>query len=123
MEYIYLSIASALCYKGDIRSSHVVKITQARVPLATTAFNTQGNETSQKKSTNERKIGKKSLNSLLDDDLVRCLENLQKDCCKPPTTIDSFNTNLVQRNGFSYMVVAQQLFDEHISLSCHLTTS
>lgn len=42
-----------------MRSCHAVKITQARMPTAIIAFNTQGNGTSRKKSINERKIGKK----------------------------------------------------------------
>lgn len=35
----------------------------------------------------------------------------------------SFRTNLVQQNYFWYIIVAQLLFDEYISLSCHLSAT
>lgn len=49
--------------------------------VITTAFNTLVNATTRKKSINEKKNWGREI-KLLMMNLLGCLENLQKDCCK-----------------------------------------
>lgn len=70
------------------------------MPLATPAFNTQGNEMSQKKSISERKVGKKGKIPYLMVVLSSAWKIYKKTVAKLLPKMGSFCTNLVQQNYF-----------------------